>query len=81
MITTSMSRFDSVSRHYFSKSRSHLGLEGLKSWSPSRLGTLKSPKMGMSRPIFYFCYGTILASKYAERILFQSCLIMYNHWF
>ena len=27
-----------------------LGLEGLKSWSRSRLSTLKSPKMGVSRP-------------------------------
>jgi len=31
-----------------------LGLESLKSRSPSRLGTLKSRKMGMSRPYLLF---------------------------
>jgi len=47
-----------------------LGLEDLK--SRSRLGTLKSRKMSMSRRdiwvgrIFYFSYGTISTSKYAE---------------
>jgi len=39
-----VSRLETVSRHYFAKSRSRLGLVGLK--SRSRLGTFKSRKMG-----------------------------------
>jgi len=50
VVSRDMSRLETVSRHYFSKSR--LGLAGMK--SRSRLGTLKSQKMGMSRPYLLF---------------------------
>ena len=45
-------RHVSVSRHYFSKSRSRLGLIGLKPRSRLGLGTSKSRKMGKFRPYF-----------------------------
>ena len=43
---------ETVSRHYFSKSKFRLGLEGLKFRSRLGLGTSKSRKMGKSRPYF-----------------------------
>jgi len=42
---------------------------------------LEVSENGHVSAISYFSYGTISASKYTESILFQGCLIMYNHWF
>ena len=49
-----VSRHVSVSRHYFSKSRCRLGLEGPKPRSRLGLGTSKSRKMDKSWPYFSF---------------------------
>jgi len=61
-----------------------LGLEGLKSRSPSRLGTLKSRKMVMSWPYLLFLlwnYFSIKIPNMPKESYFQGCLVMYNHWF